>query len=121
MRPGTGREGALGYERYFAIEHRDVRREAFQFCTLLKKEHRRKVRLPQYSPALSIPQHRLFPKALPEKPTLKSVPGSLQQGHRVFKVHFFRIENDGAIIQGRPGYRFELIFLNLTRLLQSPG
>ena len=28
VRPGTGREGALGYERYFAIEHMDVRREA---------------------------------------------------------------------------------------------
>ena len=24
VRPGTGREGALGYERYIAIEHMDV-------------------------------------------------------------------------------------------------
>ena len=27
VRPGTGREGALGYERYIAIEHMDVRRD----------------------------------------------------------------------------------------------
>ena len=32
VRPGTGREGALGYERYIAIEHMDVRRDCFNFA-----------------------------------------------------------------------------------------
>ena len=32
VRPGTGREGALGYERYVAIEHMDVRRDGFSFA-----------------------------------------------------------------------------------------
>ena len=27
VKPGTGREGALGYERYIAREHMDVRRD----------------------------------------------------------------------------------------------
>ena len=58
VRPGTGREGDLGYvrrdyvqdERYFAIEHMDVRREAFQVCTGLKKELASSGATPSYRP-----------------------------------------------------------------------
>ena len=32
---GYGREGALGYERYIAIEHMDVRRDCFRFARWL--------------------------------------------------------------------------------------
>jgi len=32
VRPGTGREGALGYERYIAGEHMDVRRDCVSFA-----------------------------------------------------------------------------------------
>ena len=32
VRPGTGREGALGYERYIADEHMDVRRDCVSFA-----------------------------------------------------------------------------------------
>ena len=32
VRPGTGREGALGYERYIAMEHMDVRRDCVSFA-----------------------------------------------------------------------------------------
>ena len=32
VRPGTGREGALGYERYIAIEHMEVRRDCFSLA-----------------------------------------------------------------------------------------
>ena len=32
VRPGTGRESALGYERYIAIEHMDVRRDCVSFA-----------------------------------------------------------------------------------------
>jgi len=35
VRPGTGREGALGYERYIAIEHMDVRRDCVSFAQRL--------------------------------------------------------------------------------------
>jgi hypothetical protein len=34
VRPGNGREGALGYVRYIAIEHMDVRRDCFSFARL---------------------------------------------------------------------------------------
>ena len=34
VRPGTGREGALGYERYIAIEYMDVRRDCVNFTGL---------------------------------------------------------------------------------------
>ena len=32
VRPGTGREGALGYERYIAGKHMDVRRDCASFA-----------------------------------------------------------------------------------------
>ena len=35
VRPGTGREGALGYVRYIAGEHMDVRRDCVSFAQLV--------------------------------------------------------------------------------------
>ena len=40
VRPGTGREGALGYVRYIAKEHMDVRRDCLSLAHLLKKSRR---------------------------------------------------------------------------------
>jgi len=39
VRPGTGREGALGYERYIAIEHMDVRRDCFSFARYINERY----------------------------------------------------------------------------------
>jgi hypothetical protein len=41
VRPGTGREDALGYVRYIAIEHMEVRRDCSRFALCLKFAARR--------------------------------------------------------------------------------
>jgi hypothetical protein len=73
VRPGTGREGGLGCERYFAIEHMDkvrpgtgregslgcVRREALWCCTAAKKQHSLD------APVINFPGSILFPVPAP--------------------------------------------------------
>ena len=46
MRPGTGREGALGYERYIAGEHMDVRRDCVSLAQLVGQTVRYKTTHP---------------------------------------------------------------------------
>ena len=88
--PGTGRESALGYKRYIAMEHMaeivpynplhflrpwrsDVRCDWFRFAQILENRDRLRRSLPQIPP--TNPSHKYLTAQIPHSPGVSALGG----------------------------------------------